>query len=158
VSAGEPARDVPPGVSGSCLCGGVRYQAGPPVGPMGHCHCATCRKAHGAAFSTTVRVARAGFGWTSGEELLSSFESSPGKRRTFCRVCGSQLIAAWDHEDQIILRAGCIDGDPGVRPVVHIWTSDAAPWYVIADGLPQLPEGVIRRTPRDPEARGAGGS
>jgi hypothetical protein len=85
---------------------------------MGHCHCETCRKAHGAAFSTTVRVARAGFRWTAaGQELLTIFESSPGRRRTFCRACVSQMIAAWDHEDRIILRAGCIDGDPGVRPV-----------------------------------------
>ena len=127
---------------GSCLCGAVRYEAGPPVGPMGHCHCSTCRKAHGTAFSTTLRVARAEFRWTAGEQLLSSFESSPGKRRTFCSVCGSQLIAAWDREDQIILRAGCLDGDPGVRPVAHIWTSLAAPWYAIEDELPQLAEEV----------------
>jgi hypothetical protein len=112
---------------------------------MGHCHCRTCRKAHGAAFSTTLRVARVGFRWTSGEELLSFFESSPGKKRFFCSRCGSQLAAAWDHEDEVILRAGSIDGDPGVRPVVHIWTSEKAPWYEIEGELPQLREGVRKR-------------
>ena len=134
----------PSGLSGSCLCGDVRYHSGPPVGPMGHCHCPTCRKAHSAAFATTVRVARESFRWLSGEHRLSSFESSPGKRRTFCSRCGSQLIAAWDHEDELIIRAGSLDGDPGIRPVAHIWTSLGAPWYDVAKDLPCLAEGRPR--------------
>lgn len=130
---------------GSCLCGDVAYECGEPAGPMGHCHCETCRKTHASAFSTTLRVARAGFRWTSGEDRLSFYESSPGKKRFFCPRCGTHLMAAWDHEDQVILRAGAIDGDPGVRPVAHIWTSDKAPWYEIDAELPCLPEGAKRR-------------
>ena len=133
------------GVSGSCLCRNVRYESGLPTKPMGHCHCETCRKTHASAFSTTVRVARASFRWVAGEDEISFFESSPGKRRFFCSRCGSHLVAAWDHEDEMILRAGSIDGDPGVRPVVHIWTSEKAPWYEIEGELPCLPEGVKRR-------------
>lgn len=137
---------APGELRGSCLCGACRYVTGPPVGPMGHCHCETCRKAHGAAFSTTLRVERAGFRWLSGEDELRSWESSPGKRRHFCGRCGSQLFAAWDGEDELILRAGCLDGDPGVRPVAHVWTAGKAPWYEIGDALPQLPEGPPRRS------------
>ena len=33
--------------------------------------------------------------------------------------------------------AGCLDGDPQVRPSLHIFTADKAPWYSIADDLPQ---------------------
>jgi hypothetical protein len=110
---------------------------------MGHCHCRECRKAHAAAFSTTVRVT--GFRWTAGEEKLSHFESSPGKKRFFCSRCGSHLMAAWDHEDEAILRAGSIDGDPGVRPVGHVWTSQKAEWYEIEDDLPRFEEGFKRR-------------
>jgi len=133
-------------IRGSCLCGSVAYECGPALGPMGHCHCPKCRKAHGAAFSTTVRVARAGFRWLSGEDLLESFESSPGKRRSFCSRCGSHLVAGWDGQDALILRVGCVDGDPGVRPVVHIWTSLAAEWYEIDAQLPCLAEGAPGRT------------
>ena len=133
------------GLSGSCLCGVVRYKSQPPTKPMGHCHCETCRKTHASAFSTTVRVARPGFVWVSGEDALSFFESSPGKKRFFCRHCGSHVVAAWDHEDEVILRVGSIDGDPGVRPVVHVWTSEKAPWYEIDDELPCMPEGAKRR-------------
>ncbi len=133
-------------IRGSCLCGAIRYEAGPATGPMGHCHCETCRKAHGAAFSTTLRVPRASFRWLSGEEQLRSFESSPGKQRRFCGRCGSHLVAGWEDQDQLILRAGCIDGDPGARPAVHIWTSHKAAWYDIDAELPALAEGAPRRS------------
>lgn len=33
------------------------------------------------------------FTWISGEEKLSAYESSPGKKRYFCSNCGSQLLA-----------------------------------------------------------------
>ena len=37
-------------IAGSCLCGAVAYEADALSGPIGHCHCRTCRKAHSAAF------------------------------------------------------------------------------------------------------------
>jgi hypothetical protein len=38
------------------------------------------------------------------------------------------------------IRLGTLDQDPGGRAVVHLWTASKAPWFVIADDLPQLPE------------------
>ena len=46
-----------------------------------------------------------------------------------------------ENEDELILRVGCVDGDPGIRPVAHIWTSLQAPWFEIDDDLPRLAEG-----------------
>src|SRR5262249_62260761 len=74
-------------LTGSCLCGSVAYEVDAPTGPIVHCHCTTCRKTHGAAFSTVMPVPRAAFRWLRGEELVSSFESSPGKLRRFCTTC-----------------------------------------------------------------------
>jgi len=68
-------------LTGSCLCGSVVYEVDASAGPIVHCHCSTCRKTHGAAFSTVMPVPRQSFRWLRGEELLSSFESSPGKLR-----------------------------------------------------------------------------
>jgi hypothetical protein len=142
--AAVSATDTPIDVVGSCLCGTIRYAASG-LGAIGHCHCETCRKAHTAAFSSVARVARANFRWTQGEDALSWFESSPGKRRYFCSRCGSQLTAGWVHEDELILRLGSLDTDPQSQAVAHIWTSDKAPWYDIADGLPCVPEGRPRK-------------
>ena len=128
-----------PMLSGSCLCGDIQYEVAGELGPMGHCHCRTCRKAHAAAFATTAHVNRSYFRWSRGEDLLASFESTPGKRRFFCPRCGSHLIAAWDDAAVVIVRVGSLDSDPGTRPVAHVWTSQKAPWHEITDALPQFP-------------------
>ncbi|HET7525760.1 MAG TPA: GFA family protein [Burkholderiaceae bacterium] len=122
-------------LKGSCLCGAVTYEVDR-LGPIGHCHCHTCRKAHAAAFATTARAERSAFRWCSGESLLGQFESTPGKLRHFCTRCGSHLMAHWVHEAQVIVRVATLDDDPGVRPVAHIWMADAVPWLAYGDDLP----------------------
>jgi hypothetical protein len=130
-------------LEGGCLCDAVRYEIEGALGPIGHCHCRTCRKAHSAAFATTARVERPRFRWSKGADLVASFESSPGKKRFFCPRCGSQLMAAWEDASHVILRVGSLDSDPRSRPVVHIWTSQKAPWHEITDDLPQFAEAVL---------------
>jgi ADP-ribosyl-[dinitrogen reductase] hydrolase len=134
-------------LSGSCLCGAIAYEIDGPLGPIGHCHCRTCRKAHAAAFSTVATVDRARFRWARGAGLVASYESSPGKKRSFCPRCGSQLIAAWDHRPTVIVRVGSLDSDPGEKPVAHIWTSDRAPWFEPTDSLPKFAGAATRPAP-----------
>jgi ADP-ribosyl-[dinitrogen reductase] hydrolase len=54
--------------------------------------------------------------------------SSPGKLRHFCSVCGSHLVAERLGQPHVIVRIATLDEDPGVRPVMHIWTSHDVPW------------------------------
>jgi hypothetical protein len=128
-------------LTGSCLCGSVAYEVDAAPGPIVHCHCVTCRKTHGSAFSTVSSVPRDRFRWTKGESLLRAFESSPGKNRYFCTQCGSHIVAGRDGAGTILLRMGCLDTDIAERPVVHIWRSDAASWYDPKELLPEWPEG-----------------
>ena len=93
---------------GSCLCKAVCYEVDQLDMPIGHCHCVTCRKAHAAAFASTAGVMRDQFRWTAGEEKLSAYESSPGKLRRFCSVCGTQLIAERPSQPHIILRVATL--------------------------------------------------
>lgn len=131
-----------PRLTGSCLCGQIAYAIDGELGPIGHCHCRTCQKAHAAAFATTTRVPRANFRFVRGEAALAHFESTEGKRRYFCPRCGSHLIAAWDDQEAVIVRVGTLDDDPVGRPRAHIWTSHRAPWYAIEDALPRFEEGA----------------
>ena len=110
-----------------------------------------CRKAHGSAFSSILPVAREGFRFTAGEELLSGYESSPGKRRWFCSRCGSQLTSTRDSDTKgLLLRAGCIDRGALEGPVAHGWVGSKAPWFEIPDSLPCFERGF----PGAPSATG----
>ncbi|MGF6109819.1 GFA family protein [Pseudomonas frederiksbergensis] len=116
------------GLRGSCLCKTIEYQLDGLDMPIVHCHCQTCRKAHAAAFASTAGVLREHFRWTRGQERLGSYESSPGKFRNFCSVCGSQLMAERLAQPHVIVRVATLDDDPGVIPQAHIWTSHDVPW------------------------------
>jgi hypothetical protein len=129
-------------MKGSCLCGTVVYEVDRLAGPIGHCHCRTCRKAHAAAFASTARVDRAEFRWRSGQAVVGAFESSPGKLRHFCTRCGTHLVAEWVAQPQVIVRVATLDEDPGTRPKAHIWTSHRVPWLDAGDGLAAFAEGA----------------
>jgi hypothetical protein len=131
-------------LTGSCLCGAVAYEVDAPPGPIVHCHCETCRKAHGAAFSSVMPVPRSQFRWKRGASGLGSFESSPGKLRRFCITCGSQIIADRPAEPTILLRLGCLDTPIEDKPKAHIWRSRGAPWYDPKDILPEIEDGGRR--------------
>jgi hypothetical protein len=127
-----------PELTGSCLCGRVRYEIRGKLGPVGHCHCATCRKAQGGAFASNAPVRAKYFTLRSGADSIAEFESSPGKKRCFCRTCGSPLWSRRDAEPETIrIRLGLLDSDPGRRPLAHVWVSEKAAWYEITDGLPR---------------------
>jgi hypothetical protein len=136
-------------LTGSCLCGTVRFQIRGELGTIVHCHCVDCRKAQGAAFATNAPVARAAFDITSGRHSISKFESSPGKFRCFCSRCGSPVYSYRQAiPDTIRVRLGTLDCDPGNRPVLHSWVGQKAPWFHITDDLPRFstgdPDSLVR--------------
>jgi hypothetical protein len=126
---------------GSCLCGSVRYEVeGALTNPL-YCHCSMCRKAHGTAFRSRAGVRAADFKWVQGEGLVTWYESSPRNHRGFCRVCGSPLLSRFDDHPEVLgLPLGALDDDPGVKPGFHVHVASKAPWFDIADTLPQYPE------------------
>jgi hypothetical protein len=125
---------------GSCLCGAIEYEVSQLDSPIEHCSCRSCRKAHAAAFNTAASVRREHFRWIRGHESLRSYESSPGKRRSFCGNCGSPLIAERTGLDMIILRVATLDEDPGTTPQSHIWTSQEVPWLRYGYDVTAYPE------------------
>jgi hypothetical protein len=135
-------------LTGSCLCGGVRYQIDGRIGPFGFCHCHTCQKAQGGPFVTSAPVRRKYFRLVTGAELVCEFESSPGKWRCFCLQCGSPL---WSHTRAdpatLRIRLGLLDADPERRPLAHLWVGERAPWFEITDGLPQTERGELATGP-----------
>jgi hypothetical protein len=131
---------MPNELTGSCLCGQIRYRISGPLRGVLNCHCSMCRKSHGAAFRTRAAVKRADFKWLAGENLLTRYESSQGEYRTFCSVCGSNCVTEFESEPEWLgFPLGTLDDDPGVKPQCHIFVASKAPWHDITDDLPQWP-------------------
>ncbi|MDQ6619738.1 MAG: GFA family protein [Pseudomonadota bacterium] len=95
-----------------------------------------CRKIHGTPFGAFAHAAAHTFRWFHGEASITRYRSSPEIYRCFCRVCGSSVPVVEGAE--VCIPAGSIDGDPGVRPSVHIFVESKAPWYQITDTLQQF--------------------
>ena len=73
---------------------------------------------------------------------MKAWKPEGGFEKCFCGDCGSALFSRNpDRPEQIGVRLGAIDGDPGVRPSFHQFVAYAAPWEPIPDdGLPRHPE------------------
>ena len=146
-------------LEGSCLCGDVTWEAPGPFTPMHHCHCSRCRKSHGTPFATFFGVPREGFRFLEGADGVRSFASGAPGARAFCGRCGSVLPGAASEGPHVFVPAASVDGDPGVRPIAHIFVGSKAPWYEICDAALQfdtLPPGYALpplddRPPLDPE-------
>ena len=141
MSAQSPSPGHP--LAGGCLCGAVRYVVSGPFLRAGHCHCSRCRKHSGAAAGTQGRVRREDFRLVSGAERLVVYRPAPEAAvKVFCEVCGSSLFGGtWPDGNEISIRLGTVDGDPGIRPQYHTFVSSKAPWHEITDRLPQHREG-----------------
>ena len=124
-------------VHGSCLCGGIRFEA-TEVPMIVLCHCSMCRKATGSAFDAGAPIPVENFTLTKGAELIQRYESSPGNHRAFCRVCGSRAPNRSPDGKLYYVLAGSFDDDPGVKPALHMFTGSKAPWWEIDDDLPKF--------------------
>ncbi len=125
-------------IRGSCLCGSVRYELAHGPRRITHCHCAQCRKAHGAGFATYAAVAASDFRYVAGAHLVRRYRSSAPVERAFCARCGSNLtFASADAPADLWVTLGSFDRDPGIAPSCHIFVGSKAAWIRIDDDLPQ---------------------
>jgi hypothetical protein len=70
--------------------------------------------------------------------------------KAFCSICGSSLFGReWPEGDEIAIRLGALDGDPGIRPGFHTFADSAPPWAPVPDdGLPRYAEGFTQPSER----------
>ena len=114
---------------GCCHCGTVRFVARFPSRFVAHCHCASCRRAHGAAFVTWAGFPSTQVSVVAGAETLAVHESSPGTRRSFCSRCGTKVFFQsdkWQGETHVPL---ALFDDPVDRaPQGHAFWDEHAAW------------------------------
>jgi hypothetical protein len=124
-------------VTGSCLCGAVKYSIHDTLRKVVYCHCGQCRKTSGhfvaATACDTDRLE------ISEDAGLSWYKSSDIATRGFCSRCGASLFWKPAHGKYVAVMAGTLDAPTGLTSREHIHVADASDYYELKDGLPQFP-------------------
>ena len=104
-----------PTIEGGCLCGAVRYRSDAEPVMQVVCHCETCRKNSGSAFSMNVAVPQDRLRIESGSPRRyedHSGASGEAFYRFFCGDCGSHIYSHGPAYGAIaFIKAGTLD-DP----------------------------------------------
>jgi hypothetical protein len=129
-------------VNGSCFCKKVNYEISSNMGVFQYCHCSRCQKVTGSAHAANLFVAPDDFKWLSGEENVGRYDPPETKyfATSFCKNCGSPLPWLSKSGQVVIVPAGSLDGDPGIRPTKNIHCGSRSAWYTAASSLPEHEE------------------
>ena len=121
-------------LTGSCLCGGVRFEVTEPFERVAACHCESCKKLSGAGGTVSGRVRTDAIRLLAGEDLIKSFQPTEGSTKTFCSECGSNLFGAgWPESENTSVRLSALDEPYEGRIESHIFVRSLAPWEVLPD-------------------------
>ena len=128
-------------LSGSCLCGVVRYTATGEAQRFYHCHCKRCRKASGTGHASNLFL-NGTLDWESGEDQLTGYKPPEAERftNTFCRICGSRMPRFIEKYGLVFIPAGSLDEEPGLAPQARIFTGSRAAWSCEGTELPGFNE------------------
>ncbi|MGH8085440.1 MAG: GFA family protein [Lysobacter sp.] len=129
-------------MSGSCLCGSVRYTFSGEVARAGNCHCINCKKATGSGYAPTLFVPENAVEITGEVKYYESTGTSgTSVRRGFCPNCGSQLFGKpGAFPGMLGVRAGSLDDLSQYKPQVDIFTSRSPAWDCMDPDLPKFSE------------------
>ncbi len=121
---------------GGCICGNVRYEV------IGHplietmCHCTTCQRRTGSAFSMNLIVMKKDFAVTAGATVTRDLPTGSGKVNVqhFCDDClvrtHTEPVAT---PALVYVRPGTLDDPKAITPGVQIWARSALPWALRPD-------------------------
>ena len=129
-------------LSGSCLCGAIRYTVSVPITELRACHCIHCQKASGTGASVNAPLPSAAFKLTQGTPKRHVGKADSGRTlfRFFCGDCGSPIYSQRETTPETIaLRVGTLDNPADMRITAHIWTRSARPWTYIDPASKQFP-------------------
>lgn len=125
-------------ITGSCLCGQVRFEIDMPHISTGYCHCRICQKFTGSAMSVWTAFPARSVRFVGAEPHY--FKSSPIAERGFCKDCGSSLTYRLVRPQKaafLVLFTACLDHPEDFAPGVHGGMESKMPWLEIFDELPR---------------------
>ena len=132
---------MPDALSGSCLCGAIRFTVSQPVTELRACHCKDCQKASGAGGSVNAVLPASAFRITQGAPKRFAARADSGRTlfRHFCGDCGSPIYSYREtRPETLVVRAGAFDDPPPMKIAAHIWTKSKRPWAYVDPASKQL--------------------
>src|SRR5215208_1434106 len=123
---------------GGCLCGAIRYRVASEPLTVYACHCTDCQRRTGSAFALSMVVALSSIELTSGAPASYHAALSDGrvKHGKLCAACGTRLWGEPVKRPSIaVLQPGTLDDTSWLKPVAHLWASEAQPWFTFPVGV-----------------------
>jgi AraC family transcriptional regulator len=127
-------------LTGACRCGTVRFEVDDAFAYAGYCHCGQCRAMSGSAFAAFGGIERDRVAIVRGGERVATYAKGETQTVNFCRVCGGAVFVTLPRDGFVHIPLGALDTPPRVTPSFHAFVGSKAPWYDVADGLPQFPD------------------
>ena len=126
-------------LTGGCNCGAIRYTLSESPLAVVACHCTSCRRQSGSAYSVNLLV-RAGAMEVEGalaRWMDHDTESGQPLAREFCGACGSPIRSLPATLPQfVVVKAGTLDQAGRFAPATHIWTGSKLDWVILpADAI-----------------------
>lgn len=115
-------------LSGSCLCGAVKFDVEGPIRGVGSCHCSKCRKVSGTGGNAQFIVRASNFAWREGAGDVVTFKLPTGWGATRCKTCGSPVPNSYDGGKHMWVQAGLMNDALGTEIVQHIFCGSRADW------------------------------
>ncbi|WP_028061431.1 GFA family protein [Candidatus Solirubrobacter pratensis] len=129
-------------VTGSCMCGTVRFRVDADFSTAGYCHCTRCQHRTGVPLGAlSGMVAADAVEILEGADSIRTWRPDEGFPKSFCASCGGHVWAGEPGSGGVVaIRLGALDGDPGIRPRWHQWVDASPDWEPLPDdGLPRYP-------------------
>lgn len=134
---------------GKCTCGAVQFDLTDRPLFIHACHCTWCQRETGGPHAVNAMIESACVQVVAGEPVAVETPSNSGKGQVILR-CPECHVALWSHyagggRDFAFVRVGVLEERAALAPDIHIFTSTKAPWYVLPDGVPAMPEYYDRK-------------
>lgn len=129
-------------LTGGCLCGAIRFESCELAIDAGTCHCRSCQRFTGSAFSCFVGIRKDALRFT--KENPTFFIRGGLKERGFCAHCGSSLtdrylvpMSGVSGLDTYWVQLGTLDHPENEKLTFHYGVETQLPWVHFEDCLPR---------------------
>ena len=126
-------------IDGGCHCGYIQYEAEIDPAKVGICHCTDCQHFSGSPYRASIPAPVGQFSLKGATKTyVKTAENGNRRAQVFCPECGTRMPHKVNGTENMLIPAGVLDADPGMRPTNSIFWKSKSPWYLSPQELPQF--------------------